>query len=63
MPITSLSLSLWLAGELGFLLADDDVCDPWQTPVTSAVEAVEPCSRRLLYQQSWCALVLMASSR
>ena len=31
-----------------------DPIDPWQTPGASAVEAVEPCSRPLLIQQTWC---------
>ena len=40
-----------------------DAIDPWQTPVASAVEAVEHCSRPLLYQHSWCVHNLLATSR
>ena len=28
--------------------------DPWQTPGTPAFEAVEPCSRPLLFRESLC---------
>ena len=55
--------SFWLAGvSASPLPVAMDAIDPWQTPVTSAVEAVEPSSRSLLFQQSWCVHVLVATS-
>ena len=54
----SLSLSLSLSFVAGAPASPVpvalDAIGPWQTPDTSAVEAVEPCSRPLLFQQSWC---------
>ena len=56
-------LSLWLAGaSVSPESVAMDAIDPWQTPVASAVEAVEPCSRPLLFQQSWCVHVLVFTS-
>lgn len=53
--LLSRALSLWLAGvSASPVNVAMDAIDPWQTPVTSAVEAVEPCSRPLLLQHSWC---------
>ena len=59
----SLSLSLGLVWRgICFSHAHGDGCDPWQTPVISAVEAVEPCSRPVLSQQTWCVHVWEVTS-
>ena len=39
---------------IGFSRTHGYGCDPWQTPLTSAVETVEPCSRPLFFHQSRC---------
>ena len=52
------SLSRRLAGALASPLPMAmDANYPWQDPEVPAVEAVEPCSRPLLFQQSWCAYI------
>ena len=49
-----LSLPLCLAGTSTFIVPMTmDAIDPWRTPVTSAVEAVEPRSLLLLFHKSW----------
>ena len=58
-----LSLSVWFEGvSASPVPVAMDAIDPWQTPVASAVEAVEPCSRPLLIQQSWCVHGLVDTS-
>ena len=49
----SISLSLAGASASPVPVAMDAI-DPWHTPVTPIVETVEPCSRSLLVQQTWC---------
>ena len=51
--------SLW---RIGFShVGAEIVCSPWQTPQTNSVDAVEPCSRPLLFQQSKCVHGWVAS--
>ena len=48
-----MALSLWLAGASASPVpVGMDAIDPWQTPLTASAEAVELCSRPLLFQQS-----------
>ena len=59
----ALSLPLWLAGAPASPVPVElDAIDSWQTPGAPAVEAVEPCSRPLLFQRSSCVYFCVAAS-